>query len=254
MREDLARKVHEFGSKGDTEVLVHLAEHLPAIEVARRVDGMFAFAVWDDRRGRLVLGRDRVGKKPLFCWGGARRLVFGSEVKTLFADPQVPRRLHRGAIPAYLTFGHVPRPRTYARLVATRHRTDHHEFVVRPEAVDLVERLVWHHDQPFGDSSAIPTYLVSEATARHVSPRGSPHDGIRRSPPRCREQWKDWSVCFRGGSFRGRALKAQRFARVAARGLPDAYRCWISFVSEGDRETLLDGRRDDRGLDDYRET
>ena len=51
-------------------------------------------------------------------------------------------------------------------LVAERHRTDHHEFVVHPDAVDLVERLVWHHDQPFGDSSAVPTFLLSEVTAR----------------------------------------------------------------------------------------
>ena len=50
-----------------------------------------------------------------------------------------------------------------------RHRTNHHEFVVHPDAVDLVEKLVWHHDQPFGDSSAIPTYLLSEVTAQHVT-------------------------------------------------------------------------------------
>jgi asparagine synthase (glutamine-hydrolysing) len=384
LREDLVREGHEFRSKGDTEVLAHLAEHLPATELALRVDGMFAFAIWDDRRGRLVLGRDRVGKKPLFYWSGNGRLVFGSEVKVLFADPQVPRRLHRGAIPAYLTFGYVPTPRTffegvhslppghvltfepgampvverywepplvagngftrlhgrsdaaarevrshleraverrlisdvplgaflsggidsstvvgimagllddrvqtftigfedregfderpYARLVAARHRTDHHEFVVRPEAVDLVERLVWHHDQPFGDSSAIPTYLLSEVTARHVTVALSGDGGdelfagyerfaaglaARRYsalPAPVQGAVAGLVGLLPGGSFRGRALRAQRFARVAARGLPDAYRCWISFVSEEDREALLDGRRDDWGLDDYRET
>src|SRR5687768_15769779 len=74
---------------------------------------MFAFAVWDDRRGRLVLGRDRVGKKPLYYWCDDGRLVFGSEIKALFADPAVPRRLDEGAIPAYLTFGYVPTPRTF---------------------------------------------------------------------------------------------------------------------------------------------
>ena len=59
--------------------------------------------------------------------------------------------------------------RPYARLAAARHRTDHHEFVVHPQTVDLVERLVWHHDQPFGDPSAVPTYLLSELTREHVT-------------------------------------------------------------------------------------
>ena len=54
-------------------------------------------------------------------------------------------------------------------MVAERFGTDHHEFVVRPNAVDLVEKLVWHHDQPFGDSSAIPTYLLGELTRGHVT-------------------------------------------------------------------------------------
>ena len=60
---------------------------------------MFAFAVWDERRGRLVLGRDRVGKKPLYYWHGDGRLVFGSEIKAVLADPAVPRRLDPGRSP-----------------------------------------------------------------------------------------------------------------------------------------------------------
>src|SRR5205085_10734650 len=59
--------------------------------------------------------------------------------------------------------------RQYANVVARRYQTDQHEFVVVPEAVDLIERLVWHHDQPFGDSSAIPTYLLNELTRSHVT-------------------------------------------------------------------------------------
>ena len=61
LREELARSGHTFASHGDTEVIAHLAEDLPPIELARRLVGMFAFAVWDERRRRLVLGRDRVG-------------------------------------------------------------------------------------------------------------------------------------------------------------------------------------------------
>ena len=59
-------------SRGDTEVIAHLAEELAPVELARRLDGMFAFAVWDERRRRLVLGRDRVGKKPLYYWCSRR--------------------------------------------------------------------------------------------------------------------------------------------------------------------------------------
>ena len=109
----MQRQGHELRSRGDTEVIAHLAEELPPVELARRLDGMFAFAVWDERRGRLVLGRDRLGKKPLFYWSSGGRLAFGSEIKALLAEPSVPRRLDPGAIPAYLTFGYVPTPRTF---------------------------------------------------------------------------------------------------------------------------------------------
>src|SRR5262249_4161783 len=59
--------------------------------------------------------------------------------------------------------------RRYARMVATRYATDHHEFVVRPEAVDILPKLAWHYDEPFADSSAIPTYYVAQLTRRHVT-------------------------------------------------------------------------------------
>ena len=74
---------------------------------------MFAFAVWDDRRRRLVLGRDRFGKKPLYYWHDGTHFAFGSEIKALLADPAVPCRLDADAIAAYLTFGYVPTPRTF---------------------------------------------------------------------------------------------------------------------------------------------
>ena len=99
---------------GDTEVIAHLAEDLDAVELARRLDGMFAFAVWDERRRRLVLGRDRVGKKPLYYWHG-RRAGSCSAARSRRCSP-IPRcraGSTRGAIPAYLTFGYVPTPHTF---------------------------------------------------------------------------------------------------------------------------------------------
>jgi asparagine synthase (glutamine-hydrolysing) len=380
LREELRGEGHEFGSQGDTEVIAHLAEQLAPTELARRLDGMFAFAVWDERRQRLVVGRDRVGKKPLYYWAGGGRLVFGSELKALFADPSVPHGLDPDAIPAYLTFGYVPTPRTffegvvslppghvltfepggaplverywsppvasvdgtqtadmsldeaaaevrrlleaavgrrlisdgplgaflsggidssavvgvmaaqmstpvktftigfedqqgfderpYARLIAERHATEHHEFVVQPHAVDLVERLVWHHDQPFGDSSAVPTFLLSEMTRGHVTVALSGDGGdegfagyerfaagvvagrLQRLPRPLRSALLAGTAALAGIAPGGRGASVKRFAAVAERGLPDAYRTWISYIQDGERAALLDGGASDWALRD----
>jgi asparagine synthase (glutamine-hydrolysing) len=375
---ELERGGHELRSRGDTEVIAHLAEDLEPVELCRRLDGMFAFALWDERRGRLVIGRDRLGKKPLYYWHSGGRFVFASEIKALFADPAVPRGLDEGAVPAYLTFGYVPTPRTffegirslppghvlslepggeprierywsppvagvdgarrldvslaeaagrvrelleaavrrrlisdvplgaflsggidstsvvgimagqldqpvqtftigfddrdgyderpYARLAATRHRTDHNEFVVRPEAVDLVERLVWHHDQPFGDSAAVPTYLLSEVTRGDVTVAlcGDGGDELFAGYERfaagvAAGRYAAMPRAVRGAvgaglarlPRRGRVRSLQRFAEVGGEGLPTAFRSWISYVKDPERDALLDGRRDDWALADY---
>lgn len=107
LRDELAAYGHRCATRCDTEVIAHLAETLSAVELARRLDGMFAFAVWDSRRERLVLGRDRFGKQPLhYCWHDGV-LTFASEIKGVLANPRVPRELDAEAIPAYLTFGYT---------------------------------------------------------------------------------------------------------------------------------------------------
>jgi asparagine synthase (glutamine-hydrolysing) len=278
LRAELEARGHRFRSQADTEVLVHLYEERGA-DFVDAIDGMFAIALWDDRAGRLVLARDRAGKKPLFYYRDERRIVFGSEIKALFAHPEVPIRIDDGTIPEYFRHGYVPHPETFyrgvrqidpatvtvveldgrqtdreywrleypqaaaspavnaaesrervrqlvtdavarrlvsdvplgaflsggidstvvvglmsrltsepvktfsigfegdaaydetaaARQVAAGFGTEHTEFRVQPSAVELVDRLIWHHDGPFGDSSAIPTYLVSELTRQHVT-------------------------------------------------------------------------------------
>ena len=383
LREELRRAGHQFRSEGDTEVIAHLAEDLPPVELAHRLDGMFAFAVWDEGRRRLVLGRDRVGKKPLYYWHDrGEALVFGSEIKAVLRHPAVPRRLNPRALPAYLTFGYVPTPETFyegiksvppghvltldagaepvierywtppivgdnetahtnvslgdaahevrrlltaavsrrliadvplgaflsggidssaivgvmaglidkpvetftigfddregfderlfAAAVARRHRTNHHEFVVHPDAVDLVERLVWHHDQPFGDSSAVPTFLLSEVTRSEVTVALSGDGGdeafagyerflagvaaerFARLPRTVRSSAEGAIGLLPPRALRGRAASMQRFLGVAQRGLPDAYRAWISYIQEPDRDALLNGTRDDWATEDYR--
>ncbi|HYD08716.1 MAG TPA: asparagine synthase (glutamine-hydrolyzing) [Acidimicrobiales bacterium] len=379
LRDELRAAGHTFATDGDTEVIAHLAEDHEPVDVARKLDGMFAFAVWDERRERLVLGRDRAGKKPLYVWRSADELVFASEIKALLAHPSVPAELDEDVIAPYLRFGYVPSPRTfyrgitsvppghvliverdlttrlerywesplpgvsghtrldvgfddaavlvrdalaravrrrlvsdvplgaflsggidssavvavmaaeatgqvstftigfedgegfderaYARVVANRYGTDHHEFVVQPDAVDLLERLVWHHDQPFGDSSAIPTYLLSELTRKHVTVALCGDGGdelfagyerlaatlvvgpIARLPAVSRRALL--AAASRGRALAGdRAAKVERFARSASVGLPTALRTWAG-VANDDDVLAMTGLVSDWGTDDY---
>ena len=73
---------------------------------------MFAFAIWDERAGRLFLARDRIGEKPLYYYQDSKRLIFGSEIKAILADPVVPRRLNPRGLANFLAFGHAVAPET----------------------------------------------------------------------------------------------------------------------------------------------
>jgi asparagine synthase (glutamine-hydrolysing) len=267
---DLRHAGHTFRTRCDTEVLVHAYEEW-GDEFAKRLRGMFAVAIWDERRERLLLARDPFGIKPLYYRLSAEGLEFASELRALprgEVDPDaVDAFLAFNSIPAPLTIfrdtrklppGCVlvwengdaelvryarPRPvpasdlredddaelieecrarlrdsvrahlvsdvpvgillsggidsgllaalaaqetgeplRTFsigfeessfdeladARKVATRYATNHHELVLRPDAARLLPALAEAFDEPFADSSALPTYLVSELAARHV--------------------------------------------------------------------------------------
>ncbi len=369
LRETLARRGHRFSSDGDTEVLAHLAEIADPVSLARSLEGMFAFAIWDKRRRRLVLGRDRFGKKPLYYWHEGKRLVFASEIKAVLANRCVPRRLRAGAIPDYLTFGYVPTPdtffdgvrsvppghvlvatpdaeprleryweprfpgvgavdrldlplraaaasvrekllaavqrrlvadvplgaflsggidsssvvalmaqasegpvltftigfedfdgydeRPYARLVANRYRTEHTEFVVKPDASELIERLVWHYDEPFGDSSALPTFVLSELTRGHVTVALSGDGGDelfagyeRFAAALALVRAQAVPAPVRAGLHRvAERIPAERMSRRAARVRrlllrsdlipPMALLAWASYISSEDRHELL---------------
>jgi asparagine synthase (glutamine-hydrolysing) len=380
VRKSLIARGHEFDTQGDTEVLAHLAEELEAPMLARELDGMFAFAVWRSRSEELILGRDRVGKKPLYYWHDHETFVFASEIKGLLAHPSVPRRLNPRAISAYLTFGYVPTPwtffdgvrslppahvltvkpgaepeierywklalpgvdaqpldvtldeaaqevrrlleqairrrlvsdvplgaflsggidssaivalmagvmgepvktftigfddrdgfdeRPFARAIAARFKTEHHEEVARPQTAELVERLVFHHDQPFGDSSAVPNFLLNDLAREHVTVALSGDGGDElfagyerfvgalgvgiagRVPQAIRQSVADRLQRFPATAMRGRAGKAQRFARAAGEGLPFAYLDWVGYVSEPWRQRLL-ADPDDWARADYR--
>jgi asparagine synthase (glutamine-hydrolysing) len=110
LRSELIAKGHRFRNHSDTEALVHLYEE-EGPDFARRLNGMFALAIWDARRRRLVLARDRMGQKPLFyaeTSGGG--LAFGSEPKAVLAHPGVGRRLDPKGLARYLFYEYVPAP------------------------------------------------------------------------------------------------------------------------------------------------
>ena len=111
LRDQLLAQGHLFRTKSDTEVLVHLYER-DGLDFINRLRGMFAIALWDAPRARLLIARDRLGKKPLYTWRGSNHLAFASEIKALLEIPEVPRRLNSRALPEYLALGYVPAPLT----------------------------------------------------------------------------------------------------------------------------------------------
>jgi asparagine synthase (glutamine-hydrolysing) len=107
LRKELLALGRTFRSTSDTEVLLE-AYHTWGPRFVERLNGMFAFAIYDARRRRLFIARDRAGEKPLFYWHDGRRLAFASELKGLMADPSVPRRLNHLAAECYFAYGYVP--------------------------------------------------------------------------------------------------------------------------------------------------
>lgn len=275
---ELLSRGHRFRTRSDTEVIVHAWEEWGE-KCLDRFNGMFAFAVWDERRKVLFIARDRLGVKPLYYTQLADGcVVFGSELKALLAHPGVPRRVDAQAVEDYFTFGYVPDPKSiyagvlklepgtyllgqrgeglgspvrywdvpmfgvrtqpcspaqweqelrcqlqeavrkrlvsdvplgaflsggidssaivammreigtprlltcsigfsearydesaYARMVAEAKNTDHKTEVVEASDYEMLDKLVAIYDEPYADSSAIPTYRVCQLARRHVT-------------------------------------------------------------------------------------
>lgn len=111
LRTQLLAAGHRFRSKTDTETILHGYEEW-GDEVIARLRGMFALAIWDARNRRLLLARDRIGKKPLFYYSDGRKFLFGSEIKSLLASGEVPAKPDPVALHDYLTYLYFPQPRT----------------------------------------------------------------------------------------------------------------------------------------------
>jgi asparagine synthase (glutamine-hydrolysing) len=274
LREALLKRGHHFYTHSDTEVIVHLYEEMGA-ECVTKLRGMFGFALYDERRRKLLLARDRLGKKPLHYALQGDRLLFGSEIKSILAVAPELATVNNEALLQYMYFGYVPDPQTafttiqklppghllefedgkigvrqywdlpeygahpprseeecldemehrlaeavrirlisdvplgallsggtdsstvvalmarasskavktfaigfrdedfneakYARMVAEKFGTDHHELIVEPEVLETVETLTSSLEEPFGDSSMLPTYYVSCMARKYVT-------------------------------------------------------------------------------------
>jgi asparagine synthase (glutamine-hydrolysing) len=111
LRQELEQKGHILKSRTDCETIIHLYEE-EGIHGLKRLNGMFAFALWDMRQQRLFLVRDRLGIKPLlYYWDGAT-MLFASEIKAIMCDPEVPRVIDQEALRLYLTLNFIPAPWT----------------------------------------------------------------------------------------------------------------------------------------------
>ncbi len=107
----LEKSGHHFSSSSDTEVIVHGYEEYGE-EITKRLDGMFAFAIWDIRKRKLILARDRIGKKPLYYYLDERKLVFASEIKAILVDASIKRSVNMQCLSDYLTLRYSPNEET----------------------------------------------------------------------------------------------------------------------------------------------
>jgi asparagine synthase (glutamine-hydrolysing) len=172
LRSWLLSRGHLFRTRSDTEALVHLYEE-DGPDFVQRLNGMFALAIWDARRGRLVLARDRMGQKPLYHAATARGgLVFGSEPKALLAHPEVARTLSPVGLARYLFYEYVPAPDTIWEGV--RKLPPAHLLIWEQGRVEL--RRYWEPPLPEPEAPSL-----DEAARRFWADLGGAVDRHRRS-------------------------------------------------------------------------
>jgi asparagine synthase (glutamine-hydrolysing) len=140
LRAGLEAKGHRFRTRSDTEVLVHLYEE-DGPDLVQRLRGMFAFALWDRPKRRLLLARDRLGIKPLYLYRDGEKLLFASEPKALLVYPRVPAVVDPAALEDYLTFGMVPGRRSIFRDIEKL--PPGHTLVATPDRLGADPRRYW---------------------------------------------------------------------------------------------------------------
>jgi asparagine synthase (glutamine-hydrolysing) len=150
LRRDLEKRGHRFCTSGDTEPIVHLYEEY-GVRCVEHLHGMFAFALWDTKRRRLLVARDRVGKKPLFYSHRGRSLSFASELGALMQDEEIPRDVDYAALDAYLAFRYIPSP--LSAFKAVRKLPPAHRMVFEDERLTV---------EPYWDLSFTPKRTESD--------------------------------------------------------------------------------------------
>ncbi|MBI3970101.1 MAG: asparagine synthase (glutamine-hydrolyzing) [Chloroflexi bacterium] len=165
LRPQLEARGHRFATNADTEAIVHLYEEL-GDDCATALEGMFAFCIWDSRRQRALLARDRLGKKPLFYTETAGGLLFGSELKALLCHADVPREIDLESLNTYLALNYTLAPRTMLR--AVRQVRPGHRLVY--QGGRITESAFW---EPRGDGTPPdqPVEAFRDVLARAVKQR-----------------------------------------------------------------------------------
>ena len=169
LRSRLKDRGHVFRSAGDGEVVVHAYEEW-GVDLVEHLRGQFAFAVWDDEAGRLMLGRDRMGIKPLFVYHDGERLAWASELKGLMQYPDLDAGLKPSALPSYLAFGYVPTPGTFYRNTRALPRAS---CLILEEGFQPRIRHYWEEDfnprpVPWGRAKREVRRLVRQAVKRSL--------------------------------------------------------------------------------------
>ena len=172
LRQELLAQGHRFRTESDCETLLHLYEAY-GDDFVSRLNGMFAFALWDARRRRLLLARDRLGVKPLYLRRDARRVAFASEAKALLALPGVRAEVDPNALSAYLALGYVPAPWSIFRgidklppatlLVVEGNRVEQHRYWRMPTQVDeTLAEADWTERLRAGLEVSVHSQMVSD--------------------------------------------------------------------------------------------
>jgi asparagine synthase (glutamine-hydrolysing) len=141
LREQLQAKGHTFRTRSDGETILHLYEEY-GDDCVHSLRGMFAFALWDGRRRRLLLARDRMGEKPLYLWEGNDRLIFASELKALLKSGAVPFELDETGVSLFFNYQYVPEPATPIRGV--RKLRPGYLLAVSIDPWQITERRYWN--------------------------------------------------------------------------------------------------------------
>jgi len=161
----LEARGHTLRTHVDTEAIPHLYEEF-GLDLVQHLNGMFAFAIWDEPKRTLVLGRDRAGEKPLFYWWADGQLVFGSELRAILAHPDVPRVVDPMAIRRYLQHEYFPAP--LSPIAGIRKLPAGHFLTVRDGRLDI--RCYWdladYYDQP--EIAAMSQGAIAEEVDRRI--------------------------------------------------------------------------------------